>query len=212
MRIEAVIFDFGGVIWDMRWDLARELERRHGLPEGSIANTLYAGEVWRRVETGWRDHDAWREAAHASLERIAGRPLPRLHEEWRAGMRLIGANVRLIRRLRPPYRTQVLSNADSTLPDRLRDLGIHDLFDDIVVSSHVGVAKPDRRIYTIAAERLGLPPEACVFIDDNQRNVTAAEAAGMAGIHFVVGRDDLAQQLAAFGVQPRSEDEAAAAG
>jgi len=212
MQIQAVIFDFGGVIWDMRWDLAHELEERHGLPEGSIANTLYSGEVWRRVETGWRDHDAWREAAHKELERIAGRPLPRLHDEWRAGMRLVAENVGLIRRLRPPYRTQVLSNADSTLPDRLRDLGVHHLFDDIVVSSHVGVAKPDPRIYAIAAERLGLPPKACVFIDDNVRNVSAAQQAGMAGIHFVVGRHDLAQQLAALGVEPRSESQPAAAG
>ena len=37
----AVVFDFGGVLWDMRWDVARELDRVHGLPRSSVFQTLY---------------------------------------------------------------------------------------------------------------------------------------------------------------------------
>ncbi len=200
--IQAVIFDFGGVIWDMRLDLARELERRHDLPKFTLMKTLYDSEVWAQIQLGQGDRDAWREDSHRRLEEAAGRPLPRLHDEWTLGMRLIAGNVSLIQRLRPRYRTQVLSNADVTLPERLQALGVYGLFDDIVVSAHVGMAKPDRAIYELAAGRLGLPLEACVFIDDHPGNVDAARDAGMSAIHFRVGKDDLAAQLAALGVMP----------
>lgn len=198
--IRAVIFDFGGVIWDMRLDLARAIEQRHGLPKHALMRTLYDTDDWRRVQLGEGDRDAWRAAAHRALETEAGRPLPPLHDEWTAGMRLIADNVALIRRLRPSYRTQVLSNADATLPERMRLLGVYDLFDDVVVSAHVGVAKPDRRIYELAAGRLNLPPGACVFIDDNERNVEAARETGMRAVLFRVGRDDLGAQLAGLGL------------
>lgn len=198
--IRAVIFDFGGVIWNMRFDLARRIEERHGLPQHALMRTLYDSDDWRRVQVGEGDREAWRAAAHRALEAAAGTSLPPLHDEWTAGMRLIDENVALVRRLRPAYRTQVLSNADATLPERLRLLGVLDLFDDVVVSAHVGIAKPDRRIYELAAGRLGLAPEACVFIDDSERNVDAAREAGMRAVLFRVGRDDLAAQLAALGV------------
>ncbi|HXF51315.1 MAG TPA: HAD family phosphatase [Dehalococcoidia bacterium] len=198
--IRAVVFDFGGVIWDMRLDLARAIEERYGLPRHALMRTLYDTDDWRRVHLGLGDREAWRAAAHRALEAEAGRPLPPLHDEWTAGMRLIEDNVALVRRLRPSYRTQVLSNADATLPERMRLLGVYDLFDDVVVSAHVGVAKPDRRIYELAASRLALSPEACVFIDDSERNVEAAREAGMRAVLFRVGRDDLRAQLAALGV------------
>ena len=100
------------------------------------------------------------------LEERAGRSLPRLHDAWVAARHLIRANVLLARRLRPAYRTAILSNADQSLRGRLRELGIHDLFDTVVSSAEEGMAKPEPEIYRRAAERLGLPPEACVFVDD----------------------------------------------
>ena len=107
----------------------------------------------------------------------------------------------LIRRLRPHYRVSVLSNADSTLPQRLRDVGISDLFEDVVCSAEVGVAKPEPRIYALAAKRLRLSPSECVFIDDSERNIDAARATGMHAVYFRVDRgDDLEAQLRELGV------------
>ena len=202
--IRAVLFDFGGVIHDMRWDVARELETAHGLPEHAIFETLYRTPTWRAIECGRGERQAWLDDAHRLLEARAGRPLPRLHDAWRAAQRPIAANVALVRALRPPHRVSILSNADASLPSRLRDgLGIHDLFDDVVCSAEVGVAKPDAAIYRLAAARLDLPPEACAFVDDAEANVEAARAVGMAAVHFRVDRGhDLAAQLAALGVRP----------
>jgi putative hydrolase of the HAD superfamily len=201
--IKAIIFDYGGVIMDMRWDVAAELAAQHALGELALVETLYSNNsAWREIEIGGGDRESWLRDAHAALEERAGKPLPPLHEHWRDGQHLIDANIALIRRLRPPYRTSVLSNADSTLVERLRNgWRIHDLFDDVVCSADVGMAKPDPRIYSLAAARLGLPAWACVFVDDLERNLEPARAAGMHTVHFRVDEGhDLEQQLAELGV------------
>ena len=199
----ALILDFGGVIWDMRWDVSRELERAHGLPRGSVFSTLYRSAEWEAVQRGRGDREAWLLAAHRALETLAGRPLPPLHERWRDACGPIEANVDLVRRLRGAYRVSVLSNADDTLRGRLAGLGILDLFDDVVCSAEVGCAKPDPEIYALACRRLHRPPGACVFVDDHVPNVHAAESAGLRAILYRVDRgDDLARLLAGAGVAP----------
>ena len=202
--IRGILFDFGGVIHDMCWDVARQLEETHGLPRNALFETLYRTPTWKALECGQGDRQAWLDEAHRLLEERAGRALPRLHDAWRAAQRPIPENVALVRALRPPYRTAILSNADASLRERLRDgLGIHDLFDAVVCSAEVGVAKPDPTIYRLAAEQVGLPPEACVFVDDYEPNVAAAREVGMAAIFFRIDRGhDLAAMLAELGVRP----------
>jgi putative hydrolase of the HAD superfamily len=199
--VRGVIFDFGGVLIDMRWDVSAGLEDAHGLPRHALLETLYRTPTWREIERGQGDLLAWRAEAHRLLEERAGRSLPRLHNAWVAARHLIRANVFLARRLRPAYRTAILSNADHSLRDRLRELGIHDLFDTVVSSAEEGVAKPDAEIYRRAAGRLGLPLASCVFVDDYDANVRAAEALGMKGVVYRVDRgQDLAALLADLGV------------
>ena len=62
----------------------------------------------------------------------------------------------------------------------LRPRAARELFDAWVISGEVGLRKPDPAIYELAAERLGLPPEACVFVDDLPGNLKPARALGMA--------------------------------
>jgi putative hydrolase of the HAD superfamily len=207
VTIQGVIFDFGGVLNNMRWEVARELEAEHGLDRHSIVRTLYDADDWRQIEIGKGDIEAFAAAAHARLETAAGRTLPPLHRHWRDSWGPIEENLALVRALRPPYKLAILSNADRTLEDRLRDgAGIYDWFDCVVVSAVVGLAKPEHAIYRLAANRLGLPPEQCVFIDDMERNVAAAREVGMAGIHYRVHQsDDLAAQLAGLGVTPATK-------
>ena len=201
-KLRAVIVDFGGVLWDMRWDVARELDRVHGLPRSSVFETLYRCPAWADIECGVGDPAAWADGAHSELERRAGRPLPRLHDEWRRAQVAIDANVELVRSLRGSYRCSLLSNADLSLRPRLeQELRWHHLFDDIVVSAEVGMAKPRPEIFHLAASRLGVAPEACVFVDDWDQNIEAARAVGMqAVLHRVDKGDDLRAQLTAVGL------------
>ncbi len=60
-------------------------------------------------------------------------------------------------------------------------------FDRRVVSGHVGVARPDLRNYEILFERTGHEPTELVFMDGTLANVLAAEALGMAAIHYEAG-------------------------
>jgi putative hydrolase of the HAD superfamily len=63
-------------------------------------------------------------------------------------------------------------------------LPIDDVFELVVDSAFVGLRKPEPEIYALTLERLGLPAQACAFLDDVGVNVEAARAAGMHGIHF----------------------------
>lgn len=74
-------------------------------------------------------------------------------------------------------------------------------FDVCVISGHVGVVKPDPRIFDILFERVGRPPADLLFIDDSLANVRASEAAGMAAIHYRPGVD-LESELRSRGALP----------
>ena len=77
-----VIFDFGGVLIDMRWDVSGGLEEAHGLPRYALLETLYRTPTWRDIERGEGDLHAWRREAHRLLEERAGRSLPRALSAW----------------------------------------------------------------------------------------------------------------------------------
>jgi putative hydrolase of the HAD superfamily len=77
-------------------------------------------------------------------------------------------------------RTGLISNSWGTSiydPDALEGM-----FDEIVISGDVGLHKPQPEIYTLAAERLGVAPEECVFVDDLRENVRGAEEVGMTAV------------------------------
>lgn len=59
-----------------------------------------------------------------------------------------------------------------------------EVFDTLVVSGQEHIIKPDPRIYALLADRAGVAPETCMFIDDSPKNVDGAIAAGMDAIHF----------------------------
>lgn len=95
------------------------------------------------------------------------------------------AMVDTVRQLRAAgYRTALLTNNAREWEPMWRGLiPVDELFDVVVDSSVVGVRKPDPAIYRLTCERLGLPPEECIFVDDLECNVDAAAALGMETVH-----------------------------
>jgi putative hydrolase of the HAD superfamily len=59
---------------------------------------------------------------------------------------------------------------------------LDELFDAVVISGDVGMHKPEPDIFLLGAERIGVPPEECVFVDDLRENCAGAEAVGMKAI------------------------------
>ena len=97
----------------------------------------------------------------------AGRPVPAMYD--------------MIRTLRAAgLRTALLSNSWGC--EEYPRADFPGLFDTVVLSGEVGMRKPEREIFLHAAQALGLAPAECVFIDDMEANVAAAQACGMTAV------------------------------
>jgi epoxide hydrolase-like predicted phosphatase len=74
------------------------------------------------------------------------------------------------------------------------------LFDGVVISGEVGIRKPSSKIYEMAAERIGLEPRECVFVDDLPFNLKPAAELGMATVHHSSTPDTIAELEQLLGV------------
>jgi HAD superfamily hydrolase (TIGR01509 family) len=199
--IQGVFFDMGGVLLRTE-DLSprRKWEARFGLPEWGLADAVFNSEPSRRASVGRAGEDGiWEHVARRfGLTEAEAAELQ--HDFW-AGDRLDEPLVAYIGSLRPRYRTGLISNA---WPSMREFVGQNDLvraaFEKVYLSAEIGIAKPDRRIYQLALDELGLVPGEAVFVDDQSENVEAAQALGVAGLLYRPGMD-VPAQLAGLGVQ-----------
>ena len=82
-------------------------------------------------------------------------------------------------------RTALLTNNVREWEPQWRSmLPVDELFETVVDSAFVGCRKPEPGIYELTLERVELPPEACLFVDDMEVNCEAAEALGIRAVHF----------------------------
>ena len=199
--IQAVLFDYGGVIGRLDSEEMRRLEEKYGLPEGGLFSALFEIPQWKELAVGRGSEQGWLEAVLARLYELAGRPIPGIRQEWPKIWRGLNEDVvSLARKLRARYKVGLLTNATKDLEEMLLEHhGITDLFDVVINSARVGLAKPDVRIFHLAAERLGVPASACVFTDDMPNNVEGAREAGMRAFQFQ-GAAHLESELRALGV------------
>jgi putative hydrolase of the HAD superfamily len=158
---------------------------------------------WKAAEVGRGTEEAFLEAVERKLDELSVTLPFDIREGWSMAMRRVDADVvRLVERMGASYDVGLLSNATLRLDDDLRDyLKIDGLFKVIVNSSRVGMAKPDVRIYHLAAERMGVEPEACVHIDDDLENVEGARRAGFQGVHHNGDCAALERQLRSLGME-----------
>jgi len=105
-----------------------------------------------------------------------------------------------IRELKLQYKIGLLTNtSDEFIEPFLVKHHLEKLFDDIVISSKIGLLKPDIRIYQYFIRQAGLLPQQILFIDDSQKNVAAAESLGMMAIRYV-GYESLLAELDERGI------------
>ena len=89
-----------------------------------------------------------------------------------------------VRRLENDYILAILSNSDYIYHQEYLRKGWFDPFNYLVLSHITGILKPDKRIYELALERLGIPAEECIFIDDQEKNLVPAREFGMKTILY----------------------------
>jgi len=92
--------------------------------------------------------------------------------------------ITILTSLRPEYKLGLITNGSRHTRDFLEESGLAPLFNDIIVSSEVGLIKPDVQIFKLALERLDSTPEETLFIDDTKQNVLAAEALGIKAVQY----------------------------
>lgn len=203
MVIKAVVFDVGGVLIRTP-DRSSRLawEQRLGLDEWESEEIVFGGEMGTKAQVGEVSDEAlWRWVGRR-LELNSAQLDDFRRDFWRGDVLDLDL-VDYIRRLRPRYRTAIISNATDALRGRLtNEYPIDDAFDLIVVSAEEHTMKPEREIYLRALARLGRPAGEVIFVDDSPANVTAAQELGMESLLFHP-TIDLVRELAQFGVHAR---------
>ena len=200
MTIRAVVFDFGGVLFD--WN-------PHHLYRKLIADDHERQWFLDTICTqAWNtEQDAGRTLAEATRSLVAQYPqhetlitayYDRWHEMLRGPLPEGVAILEALHHADMPLFGLTNWSAETFPPQRDR-FPFLSWFDGIVVSGEEGVIKPDPRIFRILLERYAIPPEAAVFIDDDPANAAAATSLGMHGIHFR-SPDLLRRELRALGL------------
>ena len=208
--VEAVIWDFGGVLTSSPFEAFNRYEARHGLPKDFI----------RGVNAANPERNAW---AQFESARIGLDEFDRLFEQesrsrghavsGRAVVALLSGGLRprmvaALKKCNERFKTACITNnfsagaypSDGAAEKARKTEAVMALFDLIVESSIEGVRKPNPAIYQRTCERLGVAPQACVFLDDLGVNLKPARALGMHTIKVVDEEQALRDLQAATGV------------
>jgi epoxide hydrolase-like predicted phosphatase len=196
LTIHAVIFDFGGVLLRTEDPYPRQqLASRLGIPKEQFYHQIFDSESARQAMVGKISAEAHLEAVRQALG-IGEDAYRQARDEFWAGDKLDEELIGYLRGLKSRYKIALLSNAWDDLRSVIqRNWAISDVFDEMIISAEVGIAKPDARIYRIAVDRLGVAPQEAVFVDDFIENITSARAFGLQTVHFQ-GRQSLYDDLA----------------
>lgn len=210
--IEAVIWDFGGVLTSSPFEAFTRFETERGLPADIIRRTNSANPLenaWAKFERAEIDLAAF-DGLFAAESRALGAEvrgrdvLPLLSGDLRPDM------VEALRRIRGRARTGCITNnlpANSIGSPGGRSLYVAEvmaLFDHVIESARIGLRKPDPRIYQMMVEALGVDPRRCVYLDDLGINLKPARAMGMMTIKVLNAAQALDELEAATGFDLRS--------
>lgn len=194
--IEAVIWDFGGVLTTSPFEAFNRYEAERGYPQDFIRGinaTNPEDNAWARFESSRISLDEFN-LAFAAESAAAGHRIP-----GKEVVALLSGDIRprmvqALEHCKEHFRVACITNnvKSGSGPGMARDAERADavgsvmaLFDLVVESSVEGIRKPDPRIYLLACERLGVAPERAVFLDDLGINLKPARALGMQTIKVV---------------------------
>jgi putative hydrolase of the HAD superfamily len=180
-----LLLDFGGVLTTSLLEGIRRFCAGCGLAPDTLLDLFRNHPAARRLLVDVERGAIGQPEFEAGIGGLLGVDHQRLVERLLATVEPEPAILMAAERARAAgIRTGVLSNSWGLHPyDPYAGWRLADRFDALVISQHTGMRKPDPAIYTLAAERLGLPCDACVFVDDLPHNLEPARALGMSVIH-----------------------------
>ncbi|MFB7776271.1 HAD-IA family hydrolase [Streptomyces bauhiniae] len=184
-RRTGLILDFGGVLTTPLLPAVLAFEQREGLPQGACLTALYKDESGVRItsdlERGAVSQTAWNEFAGQMLNVSPDNLMGRIFGDLRPEPLLINAAAAA---RRAGIKVGILSNSVGLAPWDLYDgYELEELYDVVVISEHHLMRKPDPGLFEITLKLMDMPAEDCVFVDDTEAYVQAAEQLGIAGVH-----------------------------
>ena len=207
--IEAVIWDFGGVLTTSPFEAFARFEKERGFPVDIIRRTNAANHLenaWAKFERAEIDVEAFdklfAEESRAFGAEVRGKEvLPLLQGDLRPEM------VEALKRVKAQCKTGCITNnlpanaIGSTSGRSLYVAEVMALFDHIIESAKIGLRKPDPRIYKMMIDALKVDPAKCVYLDDLGVNLKPAREMGMTTIKVVSAPQALAELEAATGLK-----------
>lgn len=193
-RIEAVISDFGGVLTTPLVQSFMAFQDRTGISTETLGKAMQAateagGEnPLFQMERGEISEEDFLAQLTDSLEPLLGHR-PEMHRFKEIYFEALNPNppmIELMRELKAAgYRMAMLTNNVKEWEPLWRSmLPVDEIFETVVDSAFVGCRKPESKIYAMTLERIDMPAEACLFVDDVKVNCEGAERAGIAAVHF----------------------------
>ena len=183
--VEAILFDFDGVI--RQWDEPAlwNYEETAGYPPGTVFAVAFDPEVNGPAITGKWTWQKWKDETRRRLTEIHGRSIWPIVDQFFAFEGRIDPAMRdLLGKLQNEVKLGLLTNNHDDFERYLSEQGLESYFDFVGNTCRLKVAKPDPAAYLLALEALKVQPAACLFVDDLERNVQGALAVGMRAFHF----------------------------
>lgn len=141
-----------------------------------------------------------RQEFHEKLHELTGIPTDEIVEGIKAEAWMNKDVIELARSLKKNYKIALMSNAtDEWITPLLKENNMNDIFDTVVVSANVGIAKPEKGIFDYTLDKLQLDASEVIFIDDRLKNVEAGNSFGIKSLLFT-NYQALAVQLKLEGV------------
>jgi putative hydrolase of the HAD superfamily len=195
-RPTALLIDFDGVLRRHDPAIAAAIETRHGLEPGAI---LAAGLEWDRqlpAITGEITREEWLSSIAEALGVDESVVL-----EWDEDKgEIVPEVLQFVKDARKAgIKVGLATNAMDDLPAVLARHGLTKKFDAVANSSEISVHKPAPGYFRAACALIGAHPRQCLFIDDADRNIRAARAAGLSAYRYTPG-DDLTYARKALGI------------
>ena len=175
MHRNVLVFDFFGVICS---EIAPDWFRRYFPPEVALR---LKKEIVSPADTG----EISEQDLFTQLGLLINSNPGQVQQEWLELVHIDASVVELLTELAPRFRLALLTNSPAPFVRRImRTHELESRFEQIIVSSEQGIAKPDTQVFRLMLSRLGIGPEHAVMIDDNPANVAAAASVGMTGLLF----------------------------
>ena len=202
-RYRGLLIDWGGVLTSSLFESFSAFCELEGLAPETLAQRFRGDPTCRELLISLETGQISEEDFEPQLAATLGLGAPGLIDRMFAGSGPDEAMIAAVRAARAAdIRTGLISNSWGTrrYPREL----LTELFDGIVISGEVGIRKPAPEMYALGAQRIGVEPERCVFVDDLPFNLEPAADLGMATVHHRTAEQTIAEleELLAVELQP----------